>query len=85
MPSAVSSWSAGTTRGTIDPSAGMSTTLVRLIPTLRSNRIGTLTPARESPTIKEARTALGRIIAQRRSTRSMITPANGDSSTWGSM
>lgn len=78
IPIAVSSWFVGTTLGIIDASAGVSTTVVRLIPRLRASRSATFVPARASPSVRTVRTRFGTINAQRRSSRSTRTPASAD-------
>ena len=83
MPIAVWSWARGTTRGIIDPSAGVSITVVRLIPRFSASRAGTFAPASASPTVMIERAMFGPISAQRRSSRSTTTPANGDRMIWG--
>jgi hypothetical protein len=77
-PIAVSSWARGTIRGIIEASAGVRTTVVRLMPRLSSRRTGTLAPATASPNVKAVRIAFGTIIAQRTSSRSTRTPATAD-------
>ena len=84
MPIAVSSCSRGTTRGIIDPSAGVRITLVKLIPRLSASSTNTSAPASASPRVMIARAMLGATSAQRRSSRSTTTPANGDSTICGS-
>ena len=59
MPIAVWSWARGTTRGIIEPSAGVSATLVKLMPRFSASRIGTLAPARASPMVRTDRTMFG--------------------------
>ena len=81
---AVSSCSFGTTRGIIEPSAGVSATLMRLTPRFSASTTGMLTPASASPAVSAVRTRFGTTSAQRRSSRSTITPANGDSAICGS-
>ena len=78
MPIALWSWARGTTRGIIDPSAGVSATLARLTPRLSASSIGTFAPATASPAVRSARAMFGTTSAQRRSSRSTTTPANGD-------
>ena len=84
MPIALWSWARGTTRGIIDPSAGVSATLARLTPRLSASSIGTFAPATASPAVRSARAMFGTTSAQRRSSRSTTTPANGDKMIWGS-
>ena len=84
MLSAVSSWGLGTTRGIIEPSAGVSATLIRLIPRLSARTIAMFVPERASHAVSPVRTRFGTTSAQRRSSRSTITPANGDSTICGS-
>ena len=78
MPIADSSWGFGTIRGIIDPSAGVRTTVVRLMPRLRTRSAATFAPAAASPTVSSVRIAFGTISAQRTSSRSTRTPATAD-------
>ena len=77
-PIAVSSCSRRTTRGIIEPSAGVRKMLVKLIPRMSSSRAATFAPARARPRVMVARARFGPMSARRRSRRSTTTPAKAD-------
>ena len=83
-PIAVSSWARPTIRGIIAASAGVSITVVKLIPRLSSRRAGTFAPAIASPSVMIARAIFGPTSAHRRFSRSTTTPATAERAIVGS-